>query len=1334
MSFSTLNLTSRIGNWISATSQAALASICDYIKSFLVSTSKAVGKFALDTCGDMLSGLTGHLCAGLGYAENVMYVFRVVMSLSDFLSTLYKPFLTLDPVAMLKVTFGLDFYTRLSILCINLYDLCKSHLKNAGLRIREEEPELPAQAQSGESSLLMNLAMSALLPAGLKHILKDFSIFSNFKVLDDCSMVFDFISLFFRIPIAIYKYFLPEENTLPQLLNSLEVYFPFGQFGGLKWKLNGLLDKLDKKPTIIGDGDFQDEYQKIFKDFMKFLNDTWDNKKDYPVFVQKLVKRATSVNLKIEYMRDSQRQEPGFFVFYGPAGTGKTTMMNGLVKLYTKAGSSVYVHSTSSDSKDFHDQYDNEYLYVADDVGQKGVWQWSSYINMVSTTKYPLECAVAEKKDTKFFTSKVIFCTTNLIDLTITPTCGITDLGALHRRMNLLDFTDVKFNSGHYTGTLRLKRYSLETKKFLTTTEMNLTDVDIRVIYTNIDMWMKNIVAQKAAVHANDDLDDFTLNAFPEALTEEVTQKIEAFKSFCSYLKDELVCALGRLSDFVVANVNGNVAMSMVILMVVMFAPLIRAFLGIGETLEYETPKSVTNAVTRTYRSDRKDKMSLLEAMPQSLAEIFQTKRDTNFSSLTRIERQTFGVQCIYQSKQGQVTSEFCSLFSGQYFTAPAHGVRNVTPDIYVNVYRTNLNRIYDHVMVTKVYENLEDDLCILKLPDRLPIYSRSITFAKDSQSPSCVLVTPGAQRIIKQLRKTDLNVSYFKADYKNVIPSDEALVYEFHAEALCGCVTVTPDNFLIGHHVAYAESIKSGIIRVFSNKTRRTIAEYFSRPVDFFVPLADEPVVGSKAVLDLKNFSLPNSNNTIVPSVVSGIFPKERIPAQFSDKPLNLMKKFSSLACENTLTPCLAGLNYATEYVGTIMQTSFHKWSDADVISGGGLLNSIDKKTSVGFGLSGVKTDYIDYDNLRFRPELQEMLGKFEEDILNGIYPKFFFAEQFKQELRDVEKAEKPRIFKMSPLVHTILIRRYFGDFLVYSHKNRKVTGVAVGINPFSDDWNDLMKQVTKHGNNVFGIDFEKWDKRMLSAFQQKLNEVILSRCQFNDRDFKIAEFLLNSVFMTPCVVVDETYITTHSLASGGGLTAEYNSWIHKMYTAYCFCNLYFEQFSKVPTLYDYINNVENVAYGDDGLNGVSDGVKSWFNGISVSREMAKIGLAATNEVKGAFDYETRGIEECSFLKRQFRFHYGLGRIVAPLDLKSVKSTLNFVKDDFRNEELTRTKLQNFQREIFLHESQYSDLLDQAVSYCKLVDFPFTPLTQEYLSKLYTSGCFADLLFLGSI
>lgn len=162
----------------------------------------------------------------------------------------------------------------------------------------------------------------------------------------------------------------------------------------------------------------------------KYFKTTWDN------FEQNVCKG-------VRIFDESRREEPICFVFEGPAGSGKSAMMNNFVDLLREDGLSVYTHSVPSaeDAKDFYDDYENQDVFVMDDVGQQGKSQWRYIINFVAPTKYPLPCAQANKKNTKSFTSKIIVCTTNhLRDLeSFTSTDCISEPDALRRRIHLIE-------------------------------------------------------------------------------------------------------------------------------------------------------------------------------------------------------------------------------------------------------------------------------------------------------------------------------------------------------------------------------------------------------------------------------------------------------------------------------------------------------------------------------------------------------------------------------------------------------------------------------------------------------------------------------------------------------------------------------------------------------------------------------------------------------------------------------------------------------------------------------------------------------------------------------
>jgi hypothetical protein len=75
---------------------------------------------------------------------------------------------------------------------------------------------------------------------------------------------------------------------------------------------------------------------------------------------------------------------------------------------------------------------------------------------------------------------------------------------------------------------------------------------------------------------------------------------------------------------------------------------------------------------------------------------------------------------------------------------------------------------------------------------------------------------------------------------------------------------------------------------------------------------------------------------------------------------------------------------------------------------------------------------------------------------------------------------------------------------------------------------------------------------------------------------------------------------------------------------------------------------------------------------------------------------------------------------------------TLNYVKDDFRNEELTTIKLYNFQREAFLHHFKYDNYMTHLQDFIlthNIQSVVFNPYPEHYLLRLYKDGSYAHLL-----
>jgi hypothetical protein len=157
------------------------------------------------------------------------------------------------------------------------------------------------------------------------------------------------------------------------------------------------------------------------------------------------------------------RLEPVAFVFEGGAGSGKTTLMNSYTSYLASKDMSTYVHTVpaAESSKDFYDDYNNEDVFVMDDVGQQSVSQWRTMINFVSTTKFPLDCAKAELKNTKSFNSKLILATTNHFATlnSFTKSDCISEPSALFRRPHLIDVKSYKDSNGYFYQILQYRKF-----------------------------------------------------------------------------------------------------------------------------------------------------------------------------------------------------------------------------------------------------------------------------------------------------------------------------------------------------------------------------------------------------------------------------------------------------------------------------------------------------------------------------------------------------------------------------------------------------------------------------------------------------------------------------------------------------------------------------------------------------------------------------------------------------------------------------------------------------------------------------------------------------------
>lgn len=349
-------------------------------------------------------------------------------------------------------------------------------------------------------------------------------------------------------------------------------------------------------------------------------------------------------------------------------------------------------------------------------------------------------------------------------------------------------------------------------------------------------------------------------------------------------------------------------------------------------------------------------------------------------------------------------------------------------------------------------------------------------------------------------------------------------------------------------------------------------------------------------------------------------------------------------------------------------------------------------------------------------KEEISEMIfsriaEEVEEKILlmdKGIRPFFVYTDNLKDEKRKIEKVQKgiTRMFSGSPFILLCLFRMYFGAFMDAFTAGNVELGSAIGLNPYSEDWDKLaryLKKFTAKGSRpkAGAGDHKHFD----GSEQPSILNLVLDIINAFYRDHGSRPYFMRcklwaEVTESRHIFALQYYEWHSSLPSGTPLTALINTIYNQLAFRVCF------MFAG-GDIEEFNSHVYVVALGDDNAWSTSPKYEEMFNELTMPGLMKKAGMVFTNEAKEAAIYKFRDLSDIEFLKRSFKFLKDKNRWIAPLQMESIAEMLNWTKKGLGGDQIAVNNIGVACRELSLHGNKVYNQWFGALMKLKQENYP---------------------------
>jgi hypothetical protein len=332
-------------------------------------------------------------------------------------------------------------------------------------------------------------------------------------------------------------------------------------------------------------------------------------------------------------------------------------------------------------------------------------------------------------------------------------------------------------------------------------------------------------------------------------------------------------------------------------------------------------------------------------------------------------------------------------------------------------------------------------------------------------------------------------------------------------------------------------------------------------------------------------------------------------------------------------------------------------------------MFGSISRKTSPGYpwildrpGTSGKFYLFGTEQEYSLDSAYALILKKSVDDIIaNAVIGKrtrFIFTDNLKDETRPIEKviAGKTRLFSGCPIDYLVTFRMYFGAFSLWFMKNRIVNHSAIGVNPYSTEWNRIASYLLEKGDKndacIGAGDYGAFDGSEKGHIHWLIFNIVIRWYNDGAENARIRRVLWCDLTQSKHLNGKTVYQWNASLPSGHPWTIIVNGLYNEVAFRYCWAKTV--SFDRI-LMHDFDKHVYVIFMGDDNAFSVSPEWRENFNEMTLAQDMKDLGLSYTTEHKGEALVPLRKIGEIDFLKRSFTFSDSMLRYIAPLQLDVV-------------------------------------------------------------------------------